>query len=228
MTLSAPALRWTWRWAVAFVALELLLHDAHELVHIWTGRLMCGGWGTRDFNAWTLSPGCETWVPTAVGPIFSYLIIWAGVALLGSAAWRTRAAGLALVFGPKPFARLFTALMGGGDEMVVARALTGVTTRTPAVWLATVLIVAALTVPPMLLGWRALAGTPARGRWFIGLLLGPMLFELLVLLGLFNRLLAAGVLATPVVAGTPLLVAIVAAVTFAICLFTARWLVPER
>ncbi|MFP5354740.1 MAG: hypothetical protein ACLGIK_06225, partial [Gemmatimonadota bacterium] len=60
--------RLTVRWLVAFLALILIAHDLHELVHTALGRVLCGAWGPRDFNAWRLADGCSTVWPTIVGP----------------------------------------------------------------------------------------------------------------------------------------------------------------
>lgn len=115
---SAPTLRWL----VAAAMLALAAHELHEIVHTWTGRTLCGAWGTRDFNVWSLAPGCSTWVPTLVGPVFSCALMWVGVALLSSPDVRKRWVGLATLFAPNPLGRLLPAVLGGGDEGVVARA----------------------------------------------------------------------------------------------------------
>jgi hypothetical protein len=199
--------RITPRFWAACAALAVLLHEAHELAHTAVGRVLCGGWGPRDFNAWALPPGCESPVPTLAGPLFSYLVIWAGWALLrdgGVATDRRRLAGLALVLMANPFARLFTAAMGGGDEGVLVRGWLGLE-RGPLATAITFALVAAVTAVPLAAAWRA---APREGRaWRFPLLLVlPMLVTGILLFAAGNRLLARGVLREPVIAGAPLLV----------------------
>src|SRR5687768_3668815 len=40
------------QWFTAFSFLLLAVHELHELAHAVTGRLLCGAWPVRDFNAW--------------------------------------------------------------------------------------------------------------------------------------------------------------------------------
>lgn len=224
--LHVPGLemRWSWRWAVAFLALVLVLHELHELAHTWTGRLVCGGWGTRDFNTWSLVAGCEAWTPTAMGPLFTYLVLWAGAGLLLRPDRGTRLVGLALLFGANPLARLLTVGLGGGDELVVALAWSGGDQATGGLWTATVAVVVAVCAPPLVVGWRALRPTPRRGAWFAGLFLGPTVAVLLILLIGMNSLLEAGVLATPMILGEPPLVLLTTLVAGGTLLATRRWL----
>ena len=204
------------RWIIAFIFLILLAHELHELVHTGVGRMMCGAWGPRDFNVWSLAPGCDTWVPTLAGPLVSWAVMWAGAVVLRRGDPAHRWLGLALAFAPNPLGRLLPALVGGGDEGVVARALVG----SEGPWARLLVIVAAalIVVPPLVIAWRHL---PAPWRWARFLLLfaagilvtGPILF----LLG--NTLLQRGVLAEPGLLGAPALVelfTLIAAAGFAL------------
>jgi hypothetical protein len=213
----------SWRFLLAFSSLALLLHELHELAHTVTGRLLCGGWGTRDFNVWRLAEGCTTYVPTAIGPLLSYAIMYLGVALTRSP--RFRLLGVALALAPNPFARLFTALMGGGDEMVLARVLAG-TGKTPVLRLAVIVVVGALALPPILAAWRGLEPY-RRSIAFPLLLLAPMILTGVLYFVLGNRLLAAGVLATPLIGGDPLLIFLTTVATAIATGVTVRWLMPS-
>ena len=195
------------RFVGACVALLLVLHEAHELAHTATGRILCGAWGPRDFNTWDLPPGCTTWLPTLAGPLLSYAVIWTGWLLLRRHAPARWGLGVALVLMANPFGRLFTAAMGGGDEGVLVRAWLGLP-RGPMATFVTFCLVAALCLPPLLAAWKSLppAGPPGRLPVYLGLLLLPMLVTGLFLLVLGNRLLARGVLAEPQIAGAAPLV----------------------
>lgn len=209
--------RLTLRWLVAFIALILIAHDLHELAHTALGRAICGAWGPRDFNAWQLAEGCSAIWPTIVGPLFSYAIMWGGVLLL---VWRPKwaALGVALVLAPNPFARVFTAVMGGGDEGVVLRSLFGLERGVVATALTCALVMLAC-VPPIVSAWRAVRGS-VRPAVFAALVLLPML-ETGVLFTTLNPVLQRGILAGPVWVGAAPLIWIVSAV--GVALATATW-----
>ena len=209
------------RWLVATAFLALVMHEAHELVHTATGRTLCGAWGARDFNVWSLAPGCDTWVPTLAGPLFSWLVMWTGVLLLRSTAEARRWVGLALVFAPNPLGRLLPALLGGGDEGVVARAWLG--HGGPAARALVIAAAAAIVLPPLLVAWRAL---PARHRagWSLLLFLGGILVTGPLLFVLGNGLLRRGVLAQTGPTGAPALVELFTLAAGVGLVASARWL----
>jgi hypothetical protein len=213
-----------WRWLVALVPLVMLVHEAHEFAHTLTGRLVCGRWAERDFNRWSID-SCDSWLPTAAGPMFSYLLMAIGalLALRRGRAWP----GLALVFAANPLARLVTALSGHGDEMLVARTWAG--TQADAVWvhMAAAAVVAGFCVIVLAVAWRALACTQRRpGIFLLALVAGIAITG--PLLPLLNRLLDAGILAGPV-AGAPWLVHMVTLASALGVLLGMRWLAcPTR
>lgn len=210
------------RYLFPFVALVLLLHELHELSHTITVRLICGEWGARDFNVWQLPEDCTTYIPTAMGPLFSYAVMAVGLMLMRFPAFRLL--GVALALAPNPFARLFTALMGGGDEMVLARVLAD-SGKTPALRAAVIGVVGALALPPIIAAWRALAGQRRRVLAFTILLIAPMALtgDLYFVIG--NRLLAAGVLTTPRIGGDPLLLFMTTVVTALATAMTIHWMI---
>jgi hypothetical protein len=199
------------RWFIAFSFLLLTVHEAHELAHAVTGKLVCDEWPARDFNAWRFVGECTSWLPTLAGPLFSYALMFAGAWI----ATRSRWAGVAVIFAANPFARIFTAAMGGGDEMVVAQRVSGLATRTMTLRVVVFVIVTAICGAAIVAGWRAMSGVKRRGLWFTLALLWPMVLTGVALFVVGNRLLRAGVLAEPVIAGAPLLV-VVASIAFAI------------
>ena len=201
--------RITLRYLVAFAALVVVCSELHEQAHITVGRLVCGCYGPRDFNVWTTGEPCEspslTVLASLAGPLFSYAVMGIGAWLLVRGDAMRQAVGWTLVFAPLPFARLFTAAMGGGDEKTALRMLLPETTGMGSVKLLAFLVVAALAIPPLVVAWRSLGGGR---RWitFVGFLLGPMLFSFVWNHTLMNRVLAAGVLSETVLLGTPTLI----------------------
>lgn len=209
----------TAKWFAAFSFLLLAVHEAHELAHAVTARIVCGGWPVRDFNAW-VAP-CGSWLSTAAGPLFSYALLLLGALL------RNRAAGVALIFAANPFARIFTAAMGGGDEMVVAQRLLGFSERTLSLRLLVFVIVALICGTAIVAAWRKMDDFAKRGLWFPILLLWPMVLTGVALFVIGNRLLHAGVLDHVGPGGAPMLVTLVSAVAAVLAVATGRWLAAE-
>lgn len=205
-------LRLSWQHVIAVFALMMVLGEIHEQAHIQTGRLICGGYGPRDFNAWSTAAACVTpeyrFLATLAGPLFSYLVMWTGVFLMvraGSAAWRSL--GFALVFAPLPFARIFTAVMGGGDEKVVLNALFSDVISVSSTKLAAAAMVIAICLPPMLIAGFKLAN---RFRWLyvIGFSVGPLLILGFWVFKVLNVSLKNGFMDEAVILGTPTLILI--------------------
>jgi hypothetical protein len=208
------------RWFLAFSFLLLAVHEAHELAHAAAGRLICGEWPVRDFNAWHFTRECGSWWPTAAGPLFSYAVMLIGALL-------ARRGGIALIFAANPFARIFTAAMGGGDEMVVAQRVAGIAERPLSLRIAVLVFVTIVCGSAIAFAWRAMRDVSRRGVWFTVALLWPMVLTGLALFVVGNRLLRAGVLAAPEVAGTPPLVIIVSAAAVVLTAATLPWLRPQ-
>ncbi len=197
---------------LAFFLLLLLLAESHELAHIFTGYAFCGCWGERDFNVWGLCAGCRDENPWAIaatfaGPIFTFSLIWLGRHWLKGQNARKQILGFVLIFANLPFARIFTALMGGGDEVYGLNVLLGNEGNWPIIWSVGLLIVLALAIPPLLTAWKAIAN-PRKWAYFLGFLILPMIVAMVVIFIGLNGLLAKGVLATPLIWGTPVLISI--------------------
>ena len=161
------------RHLVALVAIAWLASFAHEFTHHASGALVCGGVGRMSLSLFANAADCGTRWPwtTAAGPALSYALMWVGLAWIAAALRKGRDPwwGFALVIATKPFLRLLTAAMGGGDEGV----LWDLVSPTQGRWIATATVLA-LSLPPMLACWRALA--PGRRGWvFAGAFLLPML-----------------------------------------------------
>ena len=201
-------LRPTWKSLLAFVALLFFMGEAHELVHTGLGRLLCGCWGPRDFNVWSLCASCQTghvwtnFAATWAGPLFSFAMGWWGYFLLSPRQTAARRSlGFALVFAPLPCARILGALMGGNDEVY---ALSKVLPY-PRAWALGTALVLLATVPPLVRAYAALQGKH-RIWYFLSFFLLPFALAFAVILGGLNTLLASGFLASDGVLGSPILV----------------------
>jgi hypothetical protein len=188
------------------------------------GRLVCGCWGRRNFNVWTLCADCAagpplTLVATFAGPAYSFAVIWAGYVLLGSASVHRASVGLALVISSMPVSRILTPIVGGGDEIfgLVRLGLS----RTLA-WPLAVCLVLTLAVPPVVRISRRIDAR-RKGAWIAGLLLAPFLLVGVVVFGVLQTLLLGnGVLAHTGILGSPVIV------TAWLCLSAAAVLALRR
>jgi hypothetical protein len=167
------------RFLLAFAALIVLCGLGHEFVHHVTGAAVCGAFGYKTFNSFTLAASCAdrpfaTVLSTWAGPLFTYGLMWLGWHRLESPYAAVRQGGLALIFANFPVNRLFFALLGWNDEQYITRLVIG--EDSIAYWL-TNLAIWVLALPPLFAAWRALA-KPKRFWWFTGLFLLPFAFVL--------------------------------------------------
>lgn len=140
------------------------------------------------------------------GPLFTFGLMWWGLFLLRGSDERRRRFGFALVFANFPVNRMGFALFGWNDEQWVARHVFG---QSHLAYWATVLIVWAISVPPLVAAYRAI-GNRHRWLWFAGFFLLPFAFVLLFAGAFLENYLLLGrrVLATPVL-GIPYLIVLV-------------------
>lgn len=209
----------------AIFALMVITGELHEQVHINTGFLLCGGYGERDFNVWLTAQNCASewlFLAAAAGPMFSYLVMWTGAILLLKAKAKIyQAIGFSLVFAPLPFARIFTALLGGGDEKVVFLRLFQDYFSVQSAKIFAAVFVTAICLPPIFI-----ARSKLRNRFAFFYIIGFCVLPLIVL-GLYmrlflNYLLANGVLASADFLGTPTLVLIHFLLTAIVLFFFRR------
>jgi hypothetical protein len=195
---------------IAFLLLTLVMLELHETVHITTGRIICGDWGSRDFNVWNLCKDCgvhhpNSWLATLAGPLFSFMLMWMGMVLLYSINDNYKAIGFALVFANIPFGRISQAMMGSGDEMMVTRALLKDSLNRNQLVLTCSFILLILGLPPIIKAYQILKNKMA-WLYIVGFLTLPLVFILTYVLTALNTLLNKGFLDTPWIMGTPLLI----------------------
>ena len=203
-------LRITLKYVLAFLSLVFVMHEAHELAHTITGRLICGCWGQRDFNSWGVCEGCPEQQSLAIlstfaGPLFTFTMIWAGANLIGKDRTdRQKALGFSLIFANLPFARILTASLGSGDEIW---GLNNLLNNKPLAWASGFLLIFVLTLFPL---WKAfqLIENKRKVAWFLLFLILPIIVDLLVVLGFMNALLAKGILSEYWILGSPKLVTV--------------------
>lgn len=200
-------LKLTPKFVLTFLALTFLLHEAHEIVHTTVGRIICGCWGKRDFNVWSLCGNCSEQNPYSVistfaGPIFTYLMIWLGVYLMNKLKDNQKALGFSLVYANMPFTRFFGAVTGGGDEVW---GLNLVFHNYNLAWLLGTIIILAIIIYPLYRSFK-LIKNESPIVWFLVFLLIPGQIDVWVVLIFLNSLLQKGILSDYWILGSPILV----------------------
>lgn len=221
-------LKITIKYLAAFFLLTLVLGELHEQVHITTGRLVCGGYGPRDFNAWKTAADCArpewAFLATTVGPLFSCTVIWIGAILLMKAkSANVETVGFTLVFAPLPFARIFTAAMGGGDEKVVLRHFLDGFIEPSNSKVIAFFIVTVVCLPPMVIAAKHIKNRFS-ALYVAGFSVLPLFVLSVYVLSFLNFVLKSGFLAAAPVLGTPLLVIIHFLLAAVLLFFCRRWL----
>ena len=185
---------------LAFLALLLLLHECHEWLHIIVARIICGCWGIKKFNGWTICDQCNptpAWhaIILFAGPLANYIVIWT--------AWRMmkpqrpvykKSLGFSLFFATLPLARILAAMKGGSDETSGLKLLfrsTGAAHQHLAS-LAGLSLIVLLSLPALLAALRLMHGRI--GRWIVVpcFAVTPLLFANWIMDVGRNRLNAAG------------------------------------
>ncbi|OQP60457.1 hypothetical protein A3860_33595 [Niastella vici] len=202
-------LKITFRYVIAFFALNMLMVELHEQAHIITGYLICGCYGPRDFNVWATCERCVfpqwSFLATLAGPVFSCSLMWLGAWLMAkSTGHKKKVLGFSLLFSNLPFARIFTALAGGGDEKIVIQAIRG---NIGLVWsqLMAILIVTIICLPPMIIAYKKSA-VPNRFLLITGFATIPLIYGMLYQHLFLNWLLKKGIGSQSYILGTPSLI----------------------
>lgn len=203
-------LKITWKYLVAFIALNMIMGELHEQAHIQMGYAICGCYGERDFNVWEICANCAhaslSYLATSTGPLFSYLVYWyCALVLLKSNKAGTQKTGMAVLFATVPFARIFTACLGGGDEKTVLLNLLGDHFSVPVIKVIAAVLVMAFCLPPL---FMAIKKFPKKNRWWciIGFNVAPLFFGILWQRIFLNPLLNLPIWNGLYIAGAPVFV----------------------
>jgi hypothetical protein len=218
--------RISWQYVLAFFGLNMFLGELHEQAHITTGYFICGCYGERDFSVWSTCDNCAhsdwSFLATLAGPVYSFILMWlGGLWFSRSLNISRKALGFSILFANLPFARLFTAFMGGGDEKVVFQHLTGLAVFPK---IAAILIVGLLVIPPVVLVYRNLSNN-FRGWIIAAFLVLPLVYGMLYHHMFLNYLLHKGIGTSITIMGTPDIIIIHTLVMLLIVLFSRKALI---
>lgn len=212
MTITAGLrVRLTPKYLLAFLCLAFILGIGHELAHHVAGFIICGDWGYKTFNSFSLAEGCRQsrpttfWLATLVGPVlFNYIPMWIGFLYMRRADAGSRLFGLTLVFATIPIMRMVFSALGANDEPWMIRLHFG--DNQLAFWLMNVAIWL-ITFPPLILAWKTLAKHRRLLLFLFYLLALPVFVFFFVGIVLENMIVKQGILADTVW-GMPYLVLI--------------------
>lgn len=140
---------------------------AHELAHHCVAAIECRGFGRLTLTRFQQRDGCAAVAGHIAGPAASFLLLWAGAALL-----RRRTApllGFAAVVASMPVLRLVSVLTASDDLNIVMHTLTGQKHER-----FVQILVLVLLLPPLVVAYRSLSN---QRRW--------LLFPLALLVPLF-------------------------------------------
>ncbi len=217
-------------YVISFLSLVFLVHELHDWAHLIAARLICGCAGARTFDHWTFCGNCDAIVELQAlalfaGPLVSYATIWTGWWLMDPrSSPKRKSLGFSLFFSALPFARIWAAVQGGGDETLGLRQIfqhdDG--SNRHIIALAGLLLVLSLTIVPLIRAIKILPGLLPRILVFVPFLLLPIFPDQYVVGKLMNRLLANGFLDGPFETGIPLLVIVWFLFLSVVLLFTRK------
>lgn len=187
--------------ALTFVMLEL-----HEIVHTAVGRIICGCWGNRDFNAWEICESCQdinlAWLSTLAGPIFTFVMIWIGASFLKKQNTnQQKSLGLALIFSNTPFGRILNPLLKSGDEATLVNSIVDNIDLASVI---TLVIILLITAYPLYKAYKTIRNKPI--AYFALFFFAPVVLIILIILFILNSILSEGILSATGWLGSPILV----------------------
>jgi hypothetical protein len=196
----------TGKFIIAFLALTFVMLELHEIVHTAVGRIICGCWGARDFNAWEICETCRNvdlaWLSTLAGPVFTFIMIWIGSSYLKETNTdRQKSFGIAMIFSNTPFGRILNPLLNSGDETTLMHKLIENLTLASFV---TLFIILLITVYPMYKAYKTVLNKP--GKHFLLFFFVPVFIIILVILVILNTILSMEVLNENGLLGSPIIV----------------------
>lgn len=220
-------LKITFRYCLAFYSIIMLYTSLHELVHHFSGYVICGDWGYKTFNYFRTA--CEddpkTYLATYAGPIFTYAILYVGMYFLRpSASKYQQHLGFALIFAQLPFQRMIGPLLKMNDEYYATVKLFGATDFN--YWLVTIVIFT-ICVPPLIRAYQAIANKRAWAWFLFYFLLFPYLLWGPFFGGLEYLMVQKGVLDQTLI-GIGLLFLINEVITILLHLLTRKDIDPYR
>lgn len=214
----------------SFLILVFVVQELQDWIHVMVGEWICGCWGTKSFNAWTMCEHSDVsgnilafvWL---AGPLFIYMLTWVAWNLLESKkSTSSRSIAFSLLFATLPLGRILAAFGGAADETHAMGELFQKPdgSNNGFVVAAGLIIVLALTVPPLIKAFTIANSLKERLLMIPLLLFFPVIVDYLVVSVGMKSLLAADVMRDESLPGTPFLVLIWGIVCLLVFLLTYK------
>ena len=185
-------------------------------MHVIVGEWICGCWGTKSFGAWTMCDHSDVsgnilafvWL---AGPLFIYILTWVAWNILESkkstSSWSI---GFSLLFATLPLGRILAAARGASDETNAMKEFFQKPdgSNHGFVMAAGLIMVLALTLPPLLKAFKIAGGIKERLLIIPMFLFLPLIVDYLVVSVGMKGLLDADIMRDESLPGTPFLVLI--------------------
>jgi hypothetical protein len=195
---------------LAFLALLFLVHECHDWLHVISARIICGCWGIKRFDNWTICDQCN---PTSFqhaaillsGPVINYIAIWLGWLLMKPEnTLNKKSLGFSLFFAALPLPRMLAATEGGSDETSGLKLLfpNAEASHHHVVTLAGLALIILLSLPAFIRALLLMRGWIGKAVVIPAFLVAPIFFDKWIVNGLMNKLLSTGFLSQPAFAGT--------------------------
>ena len=201
---------------LSFSVLVFLVQELQDWMHVMVGEWICGCWGTKSFNAWTMCEHSEVsgnilafvWL---AGPLLIYILTWISWNILESKkTTASRLIAFSLLFSTLPLGRILRAIGGTADETHAMREIFQKPdgSNHGFVVAAGLIIVLALTIPPLIKAFTIVGSFKECLLMISFFLFFPVITDYLFVSVGMNGLLNADVMRDESLPGTPFLVLI--------------------
>ncbi len=199
---------------LAFLSMLFLAQELHDWAHVLTSEWVCGCYGTKTFDNWTICENCDASgnilvLSTLAGPALTYSLVWIAWSLMSRhRSAGTKSFGFTLLFAANPFVNILAGFGGGGD---ITQAMRKLYQRPDGsnhyiVAGAALLITFILTIPPLFRAINIIKGKKEKLILIPAFLILPNFIEKLFVTKGMNWVLEQGIFQEEVFARTSLLV----------------------
>ena len=220
-------LKITWKYCIAFYCIIMLYVSLHELVHHFSGYLICGDWGIKTFNYFETACDNEnkSFIATYIGPLFTFAMMYVGMYLLKKRNSNYKKhLGFAIIFAQLPFQRMTSPFFRMNDEFYASSNLFG---NTNIVYWSVIIIIWLICLPPIIKAYMVIENKN-KILWFLFyLILFPYLLWGPIFGGLEYLMVEKKFLAQSVI-GIGLLFVINEIITVIAYYFTKKYINPDR
>ncbi len=207
-------LKFSVAYLLSFLSLVFVIHELHDWAHVLMGQWVCGCWGTKAFDSWTMCDHSDVsgniiafiWM---AGPLVSYILMWVAYSILNSRkSTASRSMGFSLLFATLPFGRILAVVGGKSDETNMMREFfqrpDG--SNHQFVVVSAIVLVLLLTLPPIIKAFSLTSSIKEKMMLIPVLLIFPVVVDYVVVNLGMNKILSDDIMQEESLPGTPFLV----------------------